>query len=162
MQENRVSVLYVDDEPHNLLAFKANLRQYYDIYTAESAEEGKEILKNKKIHIIISDQRMPTTTGVEFLESIIIEYPDAIRMLITGYTDINTVIESINKGQVFRYIVKPFNVDELKMAIDNAFEIYSLRAENKQLMRSLLRANKQLEFMLRQRLISLDDNTENI
>lgn len=158
--DKNINILYVDDEANNLVAFKANFRSYYNVYTAESAAEGLQILKDKKIHIIITDQRMPNMTGVEFLESIIKEYPDPIRMLLTGYVDIAAVIEAINKGQVYRYIMKPLNVDDLKITIDNAFEVYSLREENKELMKSLLRVNKQLEFMLRQKLLSMDSNPD--
>lgn len=158
--DKKINILYVDDEANNLIAFKANFRNYYNVYTSESAAEGLQILKENKIHIIITDQRMPNMTGVEFLESIIKEYPDPIRMLLTGYVDISAVIEAINKGQVYRYIMKPINVDDLKITIDNAFEVYSLREENKELMKSLLRVNKQLEFMLRQKLLSLDSNPD--
>ncbi|MBI4946323.1 MAG: response regulator [Bacteroidetes bacterium] len=161
MKNNKITVLYVDDEANNLLSFKANFRELYEVYTAESAEEGKRILKEKKIHVIITDQRMPNTTGIEFLESIIKEYPEPIRILFTGYTDIGAVIEAINKGQVYRYITKPSNMEELKGIIENAYEVYSLREENKELMKSLLQVNQQLEFMLRQRLIAMDTNAEN-
>lgn len=101
---------------------------------------------------------MPNMTGVEFLESIVGLYPDAIRMLLTGYADMGAIIEAINKGQIYRYILKPFDVDELKMNIDKAYEVYALREENKQLLKSLLQANEQLEFMLRQKLVGLDNN----
>ncbi len=155
MKENtKVSVLYVDDEVNNLESFKANFRRSYEIFTAESADLAKEILKNNKIDIIISDQRMPGTTGVEFFESIIEEYPDPIRMLLTGYADIVAVIDAINKGKIYHYTTKPFNADELKITIDKAFEIYSLRLENKELLKTLSEVNKQLEFMIRQKLIS--------
>jgi response regulator RpfG family c-di-GMP phosphodiesterase len=154
MTDKELNILYIDDEVNNLTAFKANFRRYYQVYTAESAEEGKKILKEKKIHIIITDQRMPNLTGVEFLASILSEYPDPIRILLTGYTDTETVIEAINKGQVYRYIMKPFNEAELKITLDNAFEVYHLREENKNLMEQVLLINEQLEFMLRQRLLS--------
>jgi response regulator RpfG family c-di-GMP phosphodiesterase len=160
MDKGKISVLYVDDEVHNLVSFKANFRSFYTIYTAESAEEARKILEKEKINIIITDQRMPNITGVEFLESIIKEYPDPIRMLLTGYSDMESIIEAINKGQIYRYITKPFVADELKMNIDNAFEIYSLREENKQLLKSLLQANEQLEFMLRQKLVAIDNKAE--
>jgi len=160
MDQGKISVLYVDDEVHNLVSFKANFRSFYNIYTAESAEEARKILEKEKIQIIITDQRMPGITGVEFLESIIKEYPDPIRMLLTGYADMESIIEAINKGQIYRYITKPFVADELKMNIDNAYEIYSLREENKQLLKSLLQANEQLEFMLRQKLVAIDNKAE--
>ena len=154
MEASPKNILYIDDEVHNLTAFKANFRRYYTIFTAESAFEGKKILAEKNIQIIITDQRMPGMTGVEFLASIINDFPDPIRILLTGYADTETVIEAINKGQVYRYIMKPFNEAELKITIDNAFEVYSLRDENKKLMEKVLTINNQLEFMLRQRLLS--------
>jgi response regulator RpfG family c-di-GMP phosphodiesterase len=154
MDENRINILYVDDEVNNLNTFKATFRKNYNIHIAESAEEGKKILKENPVEIIITDQRMPVMTGIEFLSSIIEEYPDAIRILLTGYSDIQAVIDAINKGQVYQYITKPWDENQLKMSIDKAYEVYSLRQENKQLIKSLLQANSQLEFLLRQKLLS--------
>jgi response regulator RpfG family c-di-GMP phosphodiesterase len=154
MKKEETNILYVDDEVNNLVAFKANFRRDYNIFTAETAEEGFRILRENKIHVIITDQRMPVETGVEFLERAIREFPDPIRILLTGYSDINVVIDAINKGQVFRYLMKPFNEVELKMILENAIEVYNLREENKILMEKLKVANEQLEFMLRQKLLS--------
>lgn len=154
MEKEEISILYVDDEVNNLVAFKANFRRDYKIFTTESVEEAFTLLRENKIQIIITDQRMPGKTGVEFLQGVLKEFPDPIRILLTGYSDIEVVIDAINKGQVFRYITKPFNDLELKMTIENAMEVYNLRKENKELMEKLLIANEQLEFMLRQKLLS--------
>ncbi|HWY11448.1 MAG TPA: response regulator [Bacteroidia bacterium] len=154
MNKEEICILYVDDEVNNLIAFKANFRLDYKILTAETSEEGMKILRENKIQIIITDQRMPGQTGVEFLERAIKEFPDPIRILLTGYSDINVVIDAINKGQIFRYLMKPFNDMELKMILENAAEVYNLREENKELLKKLVIANEQLEFMLRQKLIS--------
>lgn len=154
MEKEEISILYVDDEVNNLVAFKANFRRDYKIFTTESVEEAFTLLRENKIQIIITDQRMPGKTGVEFLQDVLKEFPDPIRILLTGYSDIEVVIDAINKGQVFRYITKPFNDLELKMTIENAMEVYNLRKENKELMEKLLIANEQLEFMLRQKLLS--------
>lgn len=151
---NKINVLYVDDEQSNLTAFKASFRRSYNVFVAESAEAGKKILAENEIEIILTDQRMPGMTGVEFLQSIIELYPESIRILVTGYADINAIKDAINKGQVYKYVEKPWDVDFMKMIIDKAYEVYSLRKENKELTKSLLRANEQLEFMLRQKLIS--------
>lgn len=148
------NILYVDDEPHNLSAFSATFRRLYKVFTAESAEEGKKILETQDIQVIITDQRMPKTTGVEFLASILEQYPEPIRMILTGYTDIDAVIDAINKGQVYRYIQKPWMEEDLKINIDKAVEIYTLRKENRELTEKLLVANKQLEFIARQSLLS--------
>jgi DNA-binding NtrC family response regulator len=150
----KINVLYVDDEVGNLTAFKAAFRRDFNIFIAESAEEGTKILDQNEIEIILTDQRMPETTGVEFLQSIMDNYPDAIRIMVTGFSDIATVIDAINKGKVYKYVTKPWDNDSLKMTINQAYEVYRLRKENIQLTQSLLQANKQLEFMLRQKLIS--------
>ncbi len=154
IQERKISVLYIDDEINNLVAFKANFRRIYDVTTAESAAEGLAILRNKPINVIITDQRMPLMTGTEFLQSILEEFPNPIRILLTGYADLEAVIDAINKGKIFRYLTKPWNEDELKMTIESAFEIFNLREENKILIENLKLANMQLEFLLRQKLLS--------
>ena len=154
MEEVKIKLLYVDDEENNLNSFKATFRRVYEIFTASSAEEGRMVLENNDIEIIITDQRMPGMTGVEFLESIIADYPDPMRILLTGYTDIQALIDAVNKGQIYRYMTKPWHEEEMKMFISQAYEVYALRKENKELTKSLLQANKQLEFLLRQKLLS--------
>lgn len=154
METDKIKVLYVDDEVNNLQAFKATFRRDYRIFLAESAREGRELLKEQEVNVIITDQRMPDETGVEFLESVIPIYPEPIRILLTGYTDIQAVIDSINKGKVYHYLTKPWEEDYLKTVVKNAYEVYALRKENKQLTDSLLKANDQLEFLLRQNLLS--------
>ncbi|RZK61728.1 MAG: response regulator, partial [Pedobacter sp.] len=139
---------------HNLSAFAATFRRLYKVFTAESADEGRKILEAEDIQVIITDQRMPKTTGVEFLASILEKYPEPIRMILTGYTDIDAVIDAINKGQVYRYIQKPWMEEDLRINIDKAIEIYTLRKENRELTEKLLVANKQLEFIARQNLLS--------
>src|SRR5471032_1401176 len=138
-------VLYVDDEINNLNSFKAAFRRDFEIYTAQSAREGRKVLDLNEIGVIITDQRMPVTTGIEFLESILPVYPDTIRILLTGFSDMNAVMDAINRGQVYKYLVKPWQNDELKMYIQNALELYHLRKENKELAYKLQVANEQLE-----------------
>ncbi|MFT3903687.1 MAG: response regulator [Niabella sp.] len=148
------NVLYVDDEVHNLNSFKACFRRDYNVFLAENANEGLKVLEANDIQIIITDQRMPGMTGIEFLESILESYPEPIRMLLTGYADISAVIDAINKGQVYKYVQKPWEEADLRMSIDKALELYYLRKENKELTKKLLEVNEQLEFLLRQRLLS--------
>lgn len=152
--EEKIRILYVDDEENNLQAFKATFRRDFKIFLAISAKEGREVLEKEEIDIIITDQRMPEQTGVEFLESIIPIHPNPIRVLLTGYTDIQAVIDAINKGQVYHYLTKPWEEDYLRTVIKNAFEVYTLRRENERLTQSLIKANDQLEFLLRQNLLS--------
>ena len=152
--EQAIRVLYIDDEENNLKSFKANFRRDFEIYTAISAEAAALLMKTNEIDIIISDQRMPNMTGVEFFNSILDTHPDPIRILITGYADIEAVINAINRGQVHKYITKPWNEVELKILIEKSFEVLSLRKQNKKLITELEDANGKLEFMSRQKLIS--------
>ncbi|MBP1651882.1 MAG: response regulator receiver protein [Bacteroidetes bacterium] len=154
MSEQHIHILYIDDEIHNLNAFKASFRRLYTVFTASSAEEAEKVLEKEEVHIIISDQRMPRMTGIEFFESILDRYPEPIRILLTGYADINAVIDAINKGQVYKYFSKPWNDEDLRHNIEKAFEVYALRKENKELTAKLLDVNEKLEFLLRQKLIS--------
>lgn len=155
MADKMISILYIDDELNNLQSFKATFRLKYEIHIAISGMEAKEILKNNpQIEIIITDQRMPNMTGVEFLESIIEEYPDPIRMLITGYADINAVIDAVNKGKIFHYMAKPWVEEEIIKAIEVAHELYEKQETQKEYTDKVTLVNGQLEFLLRQRLLS--------
>jgi response regulator RpfG family c-di-GMP phosphodiesterase len=145
---DKIRILYVDDEENNLQAFKATFRRIYDIYLAQSANEARDILQNHDVQIIITDQRMPDETGVDLLASIIPTNPDPIRILLTGYTDIQAVIDAINKGQVYHYLTKPWEEEYMKNVISNAFEVYSLRRENRKLTQDLILKNNELQMML--------------
>jgi DNA-binding NtrC family response regulator len=140
-------VLYIDDEINNLNSFKASFRRDFEIYTAQSARDGRKILDSCEIGVIITDQRMPGMTGIEFLESILSVYPDTIRILLTGFSDMNAVMDAINRGQVYKYLVKPWQNDELRLYIQNALEIYHLRKENKELAHKLHLANQELDML---------------
>lgn len=148
---NKIRILYIDDEVNNLNSFKASFRKIYDIYVADSAAVGLDILNEKEIDILLVDQRMPTMTGVEFLESIAEIFPDVIKILITGYIDIEILINAINKGHIYRYLSKPWNDEELKIYVNQAFELLTIKRENTELIKNLLQINKQLEFLLRQK-----------
>tara|TARA_R110002050_G_scaffold221792_2_gene357671 strand:- start:42377 stop:42865 length:489 start_codon:yes stop_codon:yes gene_type:complete len=154
VQSDKLQLLYVDDEPNNLISFKAAFRRDFNIFTAESGAEGRKILESHPISIVITDQRMPFMTGVEFLESIIPDFPDTIRILITGFSDIQAVIDAINKGKIYHYVQKPWDETYLKNIIHNAFETHRLRRENKYMMEQLKLSNEQLEFLLRQEMLS--------
>jgi response regulator RpfG family c-di-GMP phosphodiesterase len=153
MSATPINVLYIDDEVHNLNAFRAGFRRLFNIYLAESAAEGRKVLETENIHVILTDQRMPVTTGIEFLESILDEFPDPIRILMTGFADINAVIDAINKGKVYKYIQKPWMEDELRIHIQKAYDIYSLRQEKRDLTQKILETNKKIEELLQQDLL---------
>jgi class 3 adenylate cyclase len=135
--KKKFPILFVDDEEYNLVAFKATFREDYDIYTAQSGKEALEIIKGREIGLIITDQRMPEMTGVELLEKILPKYPDAVRIILTGYSDVEAIVSAINNGNVFRYITKPWDERELKMTIENALRLYELRIKNKELVSEL-------------------------
>lgn len=149
-----VNVLYVDDEINNLNSFKATYRRDFKVYTANSGPDALKLIKEVNFQVIITDQRMPEMTGVEFLIEVLKESPDAIRILLTGYSDINAVIDAVNKGQIYYYVNKPWDEQQLRIIINNAYEIYALREKNKILMEKLMISNDQMEFLLRQKLLS--------
>lgn len=154
MEALNISVLYLDDEVQNLQSFAAAFRKYFNVFTATSVAEAEEIIQNQSIHIAISDHKMPGMTGVDFFENMVIRHPDIIRILLTAYTDLNTVVEAINRGQVYRYFSKPWDKEEIVSTVYGAYKIYKDRMQAKKLNEQLLETNEQLEFMLRQRLIS--------
>ncbi len=154
MTEKVINILYIDDEKSNLISFNATFRRDYNVFVAESAEEGKRILNLNEIHVILSDQRMPGMTGIEFFESINDSFPDPIRILITGYTDISSVIDAINRGHVYKYLTKPWNEKDVKTFVEKGFEIYRRKKESIELTSQLIDINSKLEFLARQSLLS--------
>ena len=154
MEDEKINVLYIDDEEHNLVSFKATFRRIFNVYTADSAETGKNLLEEEDIQVILSDQRMPKMTGIEFFESIKDSHPNPIRILITGYTDVNAVIGAINRGQVYKYLTKPWVEEDVKNFVEKAYEVFKLRKDNIDLTKKLIEVNKKLEFLARQNLLS--------
>ncbi|MEZ4888199.1 MAG: adenylate/guanylate cyclase domain-containing protein [Chitinophagales bacterium] len=149
MGKKDFTILYVDDEYHNLVSFKAAFRREYNVLTAQSGQEGIEKMRDNMVNLVISDQRMPQMTGVQFLEHILPEYPETIRMVLTGFSDVEAIIDAINKGQVFRYVTKPWNETELRMTIENAKQLFELQQKNKQLVKALRHKVAEQEKILR-------------
>lgn len=147
MAADKIVVLYVDDEPDNLFSFQATFRLTFKVFTASSGEEALSLLEKRGFHVIISDQRMPQMTGVELFGKIQEKYPDPIRVLLTGFADMNAVIDAVNKGKIFHYLTKPWNEEELTMTIQRAYKAW----QDKQALKD---SNEQLEFLLRQKLLS--------
>ncbi|TKC09012.1 hybrid sensor histidine kinase/response regulator [Pedobacter frigoris] len=144
MNSSTIRVLYIDDEENNLNAFKAGFRRQYEIYTAISAAEGLKILENVIVHVIIADQKMPQTTGVEFFKSIVNTFPDPVRILLTGYTDIEALADAINHGDIYRYITKPWNDLELHNSIKNAYDAYKAKIDLREKIAELEKTNDEL------------------
>lgn len=154
MAAKKINILYVDDEENNLLSFKATFRIKHHVLTALSGDEALKILSANQVDIIITDQRMPQMTGVAFLEKVIESFPDPIRILLTGYADMSAVVDAVNKGKIFHYVTKPWNEEELDMTINRAYAKYLEKAQLKDLNEKLEGSNDQLEFLLRQKLLS--------
>ena len=154
MEDKKISILYVDDEENNLFSFKATFRLKYKVFTAISGADAIDIVKNNQIHIIITDQRMPENTGVEFLEEIIKINAAPMRILLTGYTDMAAVVDAVNKGKIFHYLNKPWSEEELDQTIQRAYDVYAERQKIVETNSQLETSNDQLEFLLRQKLLS--------
>jgi signal transduction histidine kinase len=140
----RHTILVVDDEADVVASVQDLLRLDYRVLGATRAQEGLQVLHDLEIHIVMTDQRMPGMSGVEFLHRVRTEQPDAVRLLFTGYADIKAVIDAINQGNVFRYITKPWDPDELQTIIRQAAEQYDLRVERKKLLAELQAKNEEL------------------
>ncbi len=155
MNENSIiNVLYVDDEENNLIAFKASFRRHFNVLTTTSANEAVQLMTQHTIHVLITDQRMPGTLGTELLAQAVNDYPNQTRILLTGFSDIEALTDAVNKGQIFRYLTKPWKDDELKKTIEDSYHIYHIKKLQEEKNEKLLLTNEQLEFMLRQKLLS--------
>lgn len=113
-------ILVVDDEPEMLFSLRNLLRHEFEVYTAGSGAEGMKVLEEHEVHLVMTDQRMPEMTGVELLNHVKNEHPGAMRLIFTGYADIKAVIDAINQGNVFRYVTKPWDPEELVAALRDA------------------------------------------
>ncbi len=138
-------ILVVDDEPANLRLLKRVLSENYEVLSAQSGAEAMELLKQHEISLIITDQRMPQMSGVQLLEQSLSLRPDAIKILLTGYTDVEALIDAINSGNVYKYVPKPWDADELRLTVRRALETYELRKQNEILVKELQEAFVQLE-----------------
>ena len=134
----------MDDEDAILESLELTLGTEYEIFTATSGEAGLEILDREQIALVISDQVMPGMSGVEFLETVIERNPRAIRMMLTGYSDMPALIRAINEGRIYKYLPKPWEPDDLRISVKRALEVYELSSENAQLADALAEANQRL------------------
>lgn len=137
-------ILIVDDEKDNLQALNRHLRNLYEVVTTDSPIEALKHVQNREFNVIISDQRMPEMTGVEFLEKVRAIRPRTTRILLTGYTDIDSVIGAINRGNIYRYVAKPWDPDDLELTLRQANEAFVLRREIEERNEELKRALDQL------------------
>jgi DNA-binding NtrC family response regulator len=120
----RYKILVVDDEPENLRVIERIFRKEYEILTANSGDEALHILEQHDVALLITDQRMPAMTGIELLKRTAALRPHMVRILLTGYTDIEALVEAINCGHVYKYVAKPWSGDDLRLTINRAIEHY--------------------------------------
>lgn len=142
------SILYVDDESENLTGFKFLFRRFYNVYLAQSGNEALELLETTPVHLVLADQRMPKMTGAALLSKVYEKYPEVSRIIVTGYSDIDGIIEAVNKGGIYYYVTKPWNAEELRVIIDRALEAYQLRNDKRILIDDLKSSNTELDTFL--------------
>ena len=139
------TLLLVDDEENIVSALMRLLRRDgYHILRANSGKEGLELLAQHQVGVIISDQRMPGMTGVEFLSQVRELYPDTVRIVLSGYTELNSVTDAINRGAIYKFLTKPWEDDLLRANVDEAFQRHEMKKENARLNHEIREANEKL------------------
>lgn len=154
--KNEGNLLIIDDEIDIIRALERQFRRKYNVFSTTNPVEGLEIMERENIQVVLSDQRMPGMTGVDFFTNIKDKFPDTLKLILTGYTDVESVIGAINDGQVFRYVKKPWNPDELDLVVREAFEKYGLVADNRKLLKELQEINTTLEDKVKDRTKELE------
>ncbi|MBM4265666.1 MAG: sigma-54-dependent Fis family transcriptional regulator [Deltaproteobacteria bacterium] len=140
----RHPLLVVDDEPDILNLFRYGYGDEFEILTADDAAKGLQLLENTDVSVIVADQRMPVMSGTEFLARSMDVRPDAVRIVLTGYTDIEALIRAVNSSRIYRYVTKPWVDDELRVTLRRAVEVFHLYRENARLVHELRDANQRL------------------
>ena len=144
--EINATMLFVDDEANILSSLKRLFRPYgYRILTAESGAQGLEIMEREAVHLVVSDMRMPEMNGAQFLEKVRIKWPETVRMLLTGHTEIGATIDAINKGQIYRYLSKPWQDSDIIPTIRHALHQQMLEREKQRLEELTHKQNEQLK-----------------
>lgn len=159
--EKALKLLIVDDELANLQKLKRTFVDFFEVYQADSARDALDLVRQQVFAVVITDQRMPGMTGVELLRDMLQLSPNTVRIILTGYTDVEALIDAINQGHVDRYVTKPWEPDSLRRVVEREVERWKLRQENEHLSRHLKVANKRLEnenVQLRQEVQWLQDS----
>jgi two-component system response regulator HupR/HoxA len=128
-----LTVLVVDDEARSLETLRRTLEEDFTVFTAQSAEEGEAIMAREFVHIVLSDQRMPGTQGVEFLHRVRSQWPDTVRLILSGYTDAEDIIAGINQAGIWQYLLKPWHPEQLLLTLKSAADLWRLQQENQRL-----------------------------
>lgn len=144
--ESPATILFVDDETNILMALKRLFRpEGYRIFTAESAAQGLEIMAHESVDLVISDMRMPEMNGAQFLEKVRAQWPDTVRILLTGYAEIEATIDAINKGQIYRYISKPWEDNDITLTVKHALQQKILERDKLRLEELTHKQNEELK-----------------
>lgn len=157
MIKYRCSLLVVDDEPAILATLSSFLSSDFDVVTADSAAKARALFEQRTIDLILSDQRMPRETGVQLLEWVRVHSPHTIRLLMTGFAEIEEAVEAINRCQIFRYIFKPWKPEELLETLQQAAHSFLLERDNQRLVQELQQLNAELERRVQQRTQELEE-----
>lgn len=157
------TLLLVDDEENITSALVRLLRRDgYRILKANSGADGLALLAENEVGVIISDQRMPGMTGVEFLGKVREQYPDTVRIVLSGYTELNSVTDAINRGAVYKFFTKPWEDDLLRANVEEAFQRYEMKRENARLTSELQQANEELQNINRQLEQRVEEKTHEV
>src|SRR5438477_921862 len=154
---HKCSLLIVDDEPYILATLSAFLRQDFEVVTADSGEAALQIFNQRSIDLILVDQKMPRMSGVQLLEWVRERSPKTIRLLMTGFADLEDAVEAINRGQVYRYLFKPWRADELLQILRDACRTHQLDRQNEQLLDELRQSKLDLEARGQERTRELEE-----
>ena len=139
-----LSVLVVDDEQRSLETLRRTLDDHFTVFTAASAEEGLVVMEREFVQIVVSDQRMPGSSGVEFLRGVRARWPDTVRLILSGYTEAEDIIAGINEAGIWQYLLKPWHPDQLLLTLQSAAELWRLQQENQRLTLELRASPEQL------------------
>ncbi len=153
----RCTLLVVDDETCLLPPLTALLRKDFDVLTADSADTAQALFAHQPIHIILTDQRMPRRSGIQLLEWVRQHSPHTVRLLMTGYAELEDAVEAINRGHVYHYLLKPWHTQELLQILRNAADRYHLERDRERLIEELRRLNQQLEERVAERTRELEE-----
>ncbi len=152
------SVLYIDDEETNVKAFEASFRRDFDVTATTSLPFALDALSKKDYQVIISDQKMPGVAGTEFLLAISAKYPKSLKIILTAYQDFQVAREALNSGRIFKYMLKPWDRDEIIQTVNLANELYTLRNERERLIEELLKAQDKMREMMEEASLNAERN----
>jgi DNA-binding NtrC family response regulator len=141
-------IMLVDDEPNVISALeRALLDEPYNVISAESGEKALELLSNTKVKVVVSDERMPGMGGAEFLSRVKETYPQVVRIMLTGQASIESTMKAVNKGEIYRFLIKPWDDTELILSLRSAVDKYDMEEENRRLLLTVKRQSQEIRML---------------